>query len=213
MGSGQSRLTPETIHTLSEQTQFDKREITTWHRAFVHEMNGKPGLTKSQLITLLKSFFPFGDCSKFADLMFRLFTVGSFDANVDDRDNRDKELSDSKRGKQLEQVITYADYLTALSVASRGRTEEKIKWTFRFYDVDGDGLVSREDLVHVLTAIAEMTVGMVTCDQDISNRVDHIFARTGDLKTPAQFSYEEFRSAYHQDPDLLQGLIIYDGIV
>lgn len=203
MGTGHSKLTPDAVSTLCDTTQFDKREIQTWYRTFTRELGNKPTISKEQMRHLFKSFFPFGDATKFADLVFLLFS-------------RSSDSADDSQGEG----VSYADYLTALSVASRGRMEDKIKWTFRFYDVDGDGRVSRDDLHAVLQAAFEMAVGMVDLHGDDNAdtvdtpeaRTERIFARLA-LDDPNYIDYESFRRAYHDDPNLLQGLIILDGLV
>lgn len=189
MGATGSKLTPENLTALQESTRFDKREIITWHKSFQQEMpKGAAFITKEQLRSLYRSFFPFGDATRFADLLFRLF-----DANNQGR-------------------IGYSEYLIALSVASRAGAEEKTKWTFRFYDVDGDGLISRQDLTMVLQAAHEMVVGMVQIEEDVKTKVDKVF-RVVNPKQPDRIEYDEFKHAYLEDPNLLQGLFIYNGLV
>lgn len=36
------------------------------------------------------------------------------------------------------------DFVTGLSVSLYGNREEKIKWAFQLYDLDGDGCITRE---------------------------------------------------------------------
>ena len=36
-----------------------------------------------------------------------------------------------------------------LSVITKGTTEDKLQWAFTFYDVNHDGVISREELIRV----------------------------------------------------------------
>ena len=102
MGVSGSKLTPEAVEALQEATQYDRKEIQAWHRSFIKECP-RGRVTKLDFRSLYSQFFPFGSASDFADLVFRLF----------DSD----ETGD----------ISFGEYLIALSVASRGRLEDKIK--------------------------------------------------------------------------------------
>jgi Ca2+-binding EF-hand superfamily protein len=44
----------------------------------------------------------------------------------------------------------------ALSTLLRGSREEKLAWIFYLYDVDSDGYISMDDMLHVVEAIYEM---------------------------------------------------------
>ena len=37
-----------------------------------------------------------------------------------------------------------------LSVITKGTTEDKLQWAFTFYDVNHDGVISREELIKVI---------------------------------------------------------------
>ena len=37
-----------------------------------------------------------------------------------------------------------------LSVISKGTTHDKLSWAFTFYDVDNDGVISKEEMLKVL---------------------------------------------------------------
>lgn len=48
------------------------------------------------------------------------------------------------------------DFLQTLSILSRGTLEEKLTWTFALYDINGDGLITREEMTDIVSAIYDM---------------------------------------------------------
>ncbi len=68
--------------------------------------------------------------------------------------------------------------MLGLSILLRGTTDEKLRWTFSLYDINGDGQISKEEMKDVVTAIFEL---MGNCAEPIleenavQERVDRIF--------------------------------------
>lgn len=66
-----------------------------------------------------------------------------------------------------------------MSILSRGSVEEKLRWTFSLYDINGDGFITREEMTDIVTAVYEL-VGRhpETAGPDvekIKEKVDKIF--------------------------------------
>ncbi|XP_076622215.1 frequenin-2 [Colletes latitarsis] len=182
MGKKNSKLKQDTIDRLMNQTYFTEKEIRQWHKGFLKDCpDGQ--LTEQGFIRIYKQFFPDGDPSKFASLVFRVF-----DENSDG-------------------TIEFEEFIRALSVTSRGNLDEKLHWAFRLYDVDNDGFITRAEMYNIVEAIYEM-VGQTPLAEDENTpqkRVDMIFDHM-DKNHDDKLTLEEFREGSKADPRIVQAL-------
>ena len=72
--------------------------------------------------------------------------------------------------------ITFGDFMEFLSVISKGTTHDKMLWAFTFYDLDRDGVISKEEMIKVTDAIHElMGDGALPKNRKALEHVERIF--------------------------------------
>lgn len=186
MGKGQSKLTTSQVTELSQVTHFLPSEIKYWFKAFTNDCP-TGALSQSDFNKIYEHFFPFGKPTEFSTYVFSVF----------DR-NRDG-------------LITFPEFLKALSVTSRGSTEEKLDWAFDLYDVDEDGLVGLSEMVQILKAINMMVGGIADIEAARGTAVE-FFDRMGKTDKDT-LSKDEFREGAMLESSVVHALSLYNGLV
>jgi Ca2+-binding EF-hand superfamily protein len=70
------------------------------------------------------------------------------------------------------------DFVTSLSVLARGSIDEKLRWTFALYDLNGDGVVSKAELTTIVSSIYSLMGKYARPSIDAStirSHVDRVF--------------------------------------
>lgn len=50
-------------------------------------------------------------------------------------------------------LLSFQEFLLAIDVTSSGTPEEKLKWAFRMYDVDGNGVIDIQEMTKIVQVI------------------------------------------------------------
>jgi len=177
MGSKYSHLKPEEINDLRSNTAFSSEEIQLWYKGFLKDCpTGR--LTPHEFKKIYKTFFPEGDSSSFSEHVFR-----AFDTNKDGS-------------------IDFHEFLCALSIASRGTEDEKLRWAFGMYDIDRDGCITRNEMLQIVTAIHKMigpTLGEPIDAEAPVRWTNNIFKEL-DKNHDEKLSLDEFMDGAKCDP-------------
>ncbi|KAJ3186540.1 Neuronal calcium sensor 1 [Gaertneriomyces sp. JEL0708] len=190
MGKAASKLSKEQLTDLQRCTYFDEKELQQWFKGFMKDCPSG-ALDRSEFHKIYKQFFPFGDSTAFADYVFNVF-------------------DENRNG-----TIDFKEFISALSVTSRGKVEEKLVWAFQLYDINNDGYITKSEMTQVVEAIYKMVGSMIKLppDEDTpQKRVDKVFSIM-DTNDDGKLDMEEFREGSKKDPTILHALSLYDGLV
>jgi len=116
---------------LQKGTKFTTKELQDFFKKFKKDFpDGK--INKQQFVKLYQTMFETdddGDATEFCGHVFHQY----------DNDHNG--------------FIDFREFVTTLSIASRGTPKEKLHWAFQLYDKDGSGYLTESENVEILSSI------------------------------------------------------------
>ncbi|XP_071793710.1 uncharacterized protein [Asterias amurensis] len=184
------RYKPEGIDKLCRSTKFTKKELQLMYRGFKQECPS--GLVNEETFKEIYSqFFPQGDSSHYAHFVFNSF----------DTDHNGS--------------ITFEEFVTGLSVLSRGSLNDKLNWAFNLYDINGDGYITREEMLSIIQSIYDM-MGKYSepTSEDITpgEHVERVFQKM-DLNKDGVVTIDEFIDSCRTDETITKSMHVFDTIL
>ncbi|KAL0269511.1 UNVERIFIED_CONTAM: hypothetical protein PYX00_007215 [Menopon gallinae] len=181
------RYRPDSLKALCRATRFTEAEIKRIYRGFKAEC--PTGVVREETFKgIYSQFFPQGaNASQYAHYVF----------NTLDR---------NRSG-----ILSFEDFVTGLSILSRGTLEEKLRWTFSLYDINGDGSITREEMTDIIVAIYGL---MGKCiepidENTLKQRVDRIFQKM-DINQDGVVTLEEFLDCCTTDVGISASMGVFD---
>lgn len=86
---------------------------------------------------------------------------------------------------QRKQEITFTDFVIGLSVLTRGTIDEQLRWIFTLYDINGDGIITRDELSKIVNSVYDL-LGKFALNSSQAATLDS--ARTGGSNATGQAS-------------------------
>ncbi|XP_011161582.1 Kv channel-interacting protein 2 isoform X2 [Solenopsis invicta] len=177
---------PEQLSTLTWRTGFSKDEIRKLYRAF-KQLCPRGCVTSSDLKPAYAKLFPLGDSGRYAQIVFNSF----------DRDG--------------DGIVSFSDLLGTMTSIVNGNVDQKLSWIFRFYDLNGDGCITREEMLVIVSAIYDMVQNAQTIQSVINKQVDRFFEKM-DADRDGIVSREEFMSGCKNDAVMYNQLFLFNNI-
>ncbi|XP_038214260.1 Kv channel-interacting protein 4-like [Zerene cesonia] len=189
LGEQLPRYRPDSIAALRRQTRFTEPELKRLYRGFKAEC--PTGVVREDTFKLIYSqFFPQGaNTAQYAHYVFNT-------------------LDQDRSG-----LLSFEEFVTGLSVLSRGTIEEKLRWTFSLYDINGDGYITKEEMTEIVTAIYDLMgkiVEPMIDDDAIREKVERLFQKM-DLNRDGVLTLDEFLDCCLRDEDIIRSMGVFDS--
>ncbi|NXN06563.1 EFCB1 protein, partial [Indicator maculatus] len=134
------------------------------------------------------------DCNVFRDVLYRMF--GMMDDMMMDRVFRTFDRDNNS-------CISVEEWVGGLAVFLRGTLEERIKYCFEVYDLNGDGYITRDEMFQMLKNSLLKQPSEEDPDEGIKDLVD-IALKKMDYDHDGKLSFVDFEKAVRNENLLLE---------
>ena len=178
---GTASVPEEDLSELLKSTHFEKEDLNRWYKKFMKDYpDGQ--LNREQFREMYAKIYKTSFSNHMAEHIFRC-------------------LDQNKDG-----FICFKELMAGLSVTLKGTKREKLEWSFKVYDLDGNGLISLDEVCHMTTCIKgackkrEENVGNESVEVAVTgSEVEDMF-REVDLDSNGYWSLEEFVNGMQNHP-------------
>ncbi|XP_054167202.1 Kv channel-interacting protein 1-like [Oppia nitens] len=182
---------PEAIDTLCQMTKFNKRELQLMYRGFKQE--APSGVVREETFKLIYAqFFPKGaDTTQYAHYVFQTFDPDHTGA------------------------ITFTDFVIGLSVLARGTIKDKLRWTFSLYDINNDGMITKDELSRIVSSIYDLmgkSVEPMIEEQTSKDHVERVFQKL-DINNDGFVTVDQFLDYCLKDETITRSLEVFNTML
>ncbi|KAK9402263.1 GUCA1A: Guanylyl cyclase-activating protein 1 [Crotalus adamanteus] len=91
--------------------------------------------------------------------------------------------------------IDYLELLAAINLVIRGKIDQKLKWYFKLYDIDGSGTIDKKEVISIL-----MAVQTINNNQDMTpEELTSLIFQKIDVNNDGELSLEELMNGVEKD--------------
>ncbi|CAI2382325.1 unnamed protein product [Moneuplotes crassus] len=158
---GNKSLEAQEVAELSKETKFTSKEVKRIHKRFGQlDVHGRGYITIHDLATL-----PDVDKNPLGDRICRVL---------------------AEEGKNS---ISFKEFIKALAVFNdKDNDEEKLKFLFKVYDIDGDGYVTKDELFVILKSLVGNSLN--------NSQLEQISEKTISDTSDGKMGFEEFKKIF-----------------
>lgn len=149
MGNSTSKVVSDEAE-IKKFSHFQAADVKDW-LDFFNSNYSNGSMSVYDMESLFRMLFPLGQVEGFSSRLFRTINIGQTG------------------------LIDFSEFLIAFSILIKGSTFERLRWIFRFYDQDKDGVVSRDELSEGIEDLLKMIKGAISYNIDIKSCLDNIF--------------------------------------